>query len=242
MSVYEAIKAWYRLFDTARYYANEEGVWKWIKRAIEEWLVTRDELFITSKIIPDSYYDSDVAIDESLRALWLDYIDLMLIHQPWENDKELYKALEGGVKSWKIRSLWISNYYTKEAFDEITEGVEIMPAVLQNENHIYHQNTKLKEYIQQYWTILESWYPFWGRWNTEESFTNPTILKLSEKYWKTPAQIILRWQVQDGYVVIPGSSNVEHIKENIDIFDFELTPNEMKLVNMINENRRYENW
>jgi diketogulonate reductase-like aldo/keto reductase len=168
-------------------------------------------------------------------------VDLFLVHQPWEKDKETYEALERWVKSWKIRSVWISNYYSKESFDEMVKNMDIKPAVLQNENHIYYQNIELKDYIKKYWTVLESWYPLWGRWHTEESFSHPIIQKLAEKYKKSSAQIILRWQIQDWYIAIPWSSNPEHIKENYSIFDFELTEQEMKLIRMINENKRYEN-
>ena len=239
--VYEALKDGYRLIDTAKYYTNEEGVGRGLKKAIDEWIVTREDVFITTKILPSSYYDIDAAIDESLENLWVEYVDLFLVHQPWEKDKETYEALERWVKSWKIRSVWISNYYSRESFDEMVKNMDIKPAVLQNENHIYYQNIELKDYIKKYWTVLESWYPLWGRWHTEESFSHPIIQKLAEKYKKSSAQIILRWQIQDWYIAIPWSSNPEHIKENYSIFDFELTEQEMKLIRMINENKRYEN-
>jgi diketogulonate reductase-like aldo/keto reductase len=240
-AVYEALKVWYRLIDTARYYENEEWVWRGIKRAIDEWLVKREDVFVTTKVIPSNYSNPDNEVDISLKNLGLDYIDLMLIHQPWANDNGLYHAFERAVEEWKVRSIGISNYYTPQAFDSIYSIAKIKPAVLQNENHIFYQNTKLKEYIKKYWTVLESWYPLGGRWHTDEVFSNETIKKLAEKYEKTSAQIVLRWQIQDGNIAIPWSSDPEHIKENYNIFDFELTSQEMKLIHMINKNQRYEN-
>ncbi len=241
-SVYLAIKEGYRLIDTARYYGNESGVGKGIKRAIDEGIITRDEIFVTTKIMSGNYSNPDSAIDDSLNSLGLEYIDLMLIHQPGYNDENVYKALENGVKSGKLKSIGISNYYTPEDFERINKISEITPAVVQNENHIYYQNTDLQKYLERYGTVVESWYPFGGRGNTQEVFNNETITKIAKSHGKTSAQIILRWQIQAGYVVIPGSQNPSHIAENFDIFDFELTQNEMNEISNLNQNRRFENW
>ena len=241
-SVYVAIKEGYRLIDTARYYGNESGVGKGIKRAIDEGLVTREEIFVTSKIMPGNYNTPERAIDASLKSLGLDYIDLMLIHQPGYNDEEVYKALERGVKAGKLRSIGISNYYTPEEFERINKIAEITPAVVQNENHIYYQNTDLQEYLKRYGTIIESWYPFGGRGHTQELFNDDTIKQIADSHGKTSAQIILRWHIQEGYVTIPGSQNSKHIAENIDVFDFALSDREMKEIENLNQNRRFENW
>ena len=241
-SIYLAIKEGYRLIDTARYYGNESGVGKGIKRAIDEGIIKRNEIFVTTKIMPGNYSNPDSAIDDSLNSLGLEYIDLMLIHQPGYNDENVYKALENGVKSGKLKSIGISNYYTPEDFERINKISEITPAVVQNENHIYYQNTDLQKYLERYGTVVESWYPFGGRGNTQEVFNNETITKIAKSHGKTSAQIILRWQIQAGYVVIPGSQNPSHIAENFDIFDFELTQNEMKEISNLNQNRRFENW
>lgn len=239
-SVYEAIKDGYRLIDTALYYGNQVGVGKGVRRAVDDGLVTREEVFVTSKILSSS--NPDAAIDECNTALGLGYIDLMLIHQPGYNDEETYKALERGVKSGKIRSIGISNYYTPEAFERINQIAEIPPAVVQNENHLYYQNTALQEYVKRYGTVIESWYPFGGRGHTAEHFNNATIKTIAEAHGKTGAQVILRWHIQAGYVTIPGSSNPAHIAENFDIFDFELTDAEMREIAALNRNQRYENW
>ena len=241
-SVYEAIKCGYRLIDTAQYYGNELGVGEAVRRAIDEGIITREEIFITSKIMPGNYANPDSAIEESLKRLGLEYIDLMLIHQPGYNDKGVYQALERGVKSGKIKSIGISNYYTPEEFERIAGDSEIMPAVVQNENHPYYQNTDLQNYLERYGVIIESWYPFGGRGHTQEFFTNESIMKIASAHSKTPAQIILRWHIQAGYVVIPGSKNPAHIRENIDVFDFSLSDDEMQIMNELNQNRRFENW
>lgn len=241
-SVYSALENGYRLIDTAQYYGNEKGVGDGLKRAINNGIVTREEVFITTKIMPSSYGNSYNSIDESLRKLDTNYIDLLLIHQPGSNDEAVYKAMEQAVEDGKVKSIGISNYYTKEAVEEVLSYATITPAVIQNENHIFYQNTELQEYVSRYGIIIESWYPFGGRGHTSENFNNDVIKGLTEKYNKTSAQIILRWQLQAGYIVIPGSSNPDHIAENYNIFDFELSKEDMNNIANINTNQRYENW
>lgn len=239
-AVYIAIKNGYRLIDTAQYYGDEVGVGKGVRKAISEGIVKREDIFVTSKIYAST--DHNKAIEKSLSNLDLDYIDLLLIHQPGFDDKGLYQTMEKYYKEGKLKAIGISNYYTKEAIDEVLSYAEIVPTVIQNENHIYYQNNELQDYVKQYGIIIESWYPFGGRGHTDENFNNETIVKIAKKYNKTSAQIILRWQLQAGYIVIPGSKNPDHIKENISIFDFELSDEDMKQIYNINENRRYENW
>ena len=241
-SVYAALKTGMRLIDTARYYGNEAGVGRGVRRAIEDGIVTREEIFVTSKIMPGDYERAAQEIDDSLRDLGLDYVDLMLIHQPGWNDEAVYQALEQAVRDGKVRSIGISNYYTPEAVEEVLSFAEIVPAVIQNENHLYYQNRSLQEYVKQYGIVLESWYPFGGRGHTQEHFTNEIIARIAKEHGKTPAQVILRWQIQDGYIPIPGSSNPEHIAENYNVFDFELSEQEMSEIRNINRQERYENW
>ena len=241
-SVYAALKTGMRLVDTARYYGNEVGVGRGIRRAIDDGIVAREEIFVTSKIMPGDYDHAALGINNSLRDLGLDYVDLMLIHQPGWNDEAVYHAMEQAVRDGKVRSVGISNYYTPEAVEEILSFAEIMPAVIQNENHLYYQNKALQAYVQQYGIVVESWYPFGGRGHTRDHFTNETILRIAAAHKKTAAQIILRWQIQDGYITIPGSSNPGHIAENHDIFDFELTSQEMAEIRDLDQQARYENW
>ena len=241
-SVYHALKDGFRLIDTARYYQCETGVGKGIKKAVEEGIVKREDVFVTSKIMPSDYERAAQGINDSLRDLGLDYIDLMLIHQPGNNDEAVYKAMEQAVRDGKVRSIGISNYYTPEAFDEVMSYAQIPPAVIQNENHIYYQNTALQEYVRKYGVVVESWYPFGGRGHTSENFNNETVTAIAKSHGKTSAQVILRWHLQAGYIAIPGSSNPDHIAENYRIFDFELTDDEMRQIAAVNKNQRYENW
>ena len=241
-SVYHALKDGYRLIDTARYYQCETGVGKGIKKAVDEGIVKREDVFVTSKIMPGDYERAAQGINDSLHDLGLEYIDLMLIHQPGSNDEAVYKAMEQAVRDGKVRSIGISNYYTPEAFDEVMSYAQILPAVIQNENHIYYQNTALQEYVRKYGVVVESWYPFGGRGHTSENFNNETVTAIAKSHEKTSAQIILRWHLQAGYIAIPGSSNPDHIAENYRIFDFELTDDEMRQIAAVNKNQRYENW
>ena len=240
--VYHALKTGMRLIDTARYYRCETGVGRGLQRAIDEGIVTREEVFITSKIMPGDYDRAAQGINDSLRDLNVSYIALMLIHQPGWNDEAVYRAMEDAAAAGKIRSIGISNYYTREALDEVLSYAEIMPAVIQNENHLYYQNTDLREYAEQYGIVIESWYPFGGRGHTGEHFGNETIAGIAAVHGKTPAQVILRWQLQAGFIAIPGSGDPDHIAENFDIFDFELSDEEMEQIRQLDRHQRYENW
>ena len=241
-SVYFALKTGYRLIDTAEYYGDEVGVGRGVKKAINEGIINREDVFITTKIMPGAYSNPDIAIEDSLKTLDIDYIDLMLIHQPGSNDEKVYKSMEKYYNNGKLKSIGISNYYTKNAVDKVLSYASITPAIIQNENHIYYQNNDLQEYVRKYGIIIESWYPLGGRGHTSENFNNEIIKKLANKYKKSSAQIILRWHIQAGYITIPGSKNPEHIKENYNIFDFELTTEDMNEIYKINKNKRYENW
>ena len=241
-SVYIALKTGYRLIDTAEYYGDEAGVGRGVKKAINEGIINREDVFITTKIMPGAYSNPDIAIEDSLKTLDIDYIDLMLIHQPGSNDEKVYKSMEKYYKNGKLKSIGISNYYTKNAVDKVLSYASITPAIIQNENHIYYQNNELQEYVRKYGIIIESWYPLGGRGHTSENFNNEIIKKLANKYKKSSAQIILRWHIQAGYITIPGSKNPEHIKENYNIFDFELTTEDMNEIYKINRKKRYENW
>ena len=241
-SVYHALKSGMRLIDTARYYGNEIGVGRGLKKAIAEGIVTREEVFITTKIYGGNYERAGGIIDDALTDLDVDYIDLLLIHQPGYDDEGVYRAMEDAVRAGKLRSIGISNYYTRAQVDEVLSFAVIPPAVIQNENHLYYQGSDLRDYVAQYGIVMESWYPFGGRGHTQESFSNETVVELAEKYGKTPAQILLRWQLQSGFIAIPGSSNPDHIAENVDIFDFSLDEEDMQRLALQNEDRRYENW
>lgn len=242
-SVYWALRDGYRLIDTAKIYGNEEGVGKGIKRAIDEGLVKREEIFVTTKMWTDDYDDGAAAIEASLRKLNLDYIDLMILHhsQP-ENDVDAYKAMEEAVKEGKLKSIGLSNYYEPDDFDRLVKATEITPALLQNETHPYHQSMKMKEHLKQYGTVMESWFPLGGRGNTQRLFEDETISEIAKAHGKTSAQIILRWHLQAGNIAIPGSSNEDHIQENYEIFDFELTDEEMERMTALDKDERFASY
>jgi len=239
-AVFHALKVGYRLIDTARYYGNEIGVGRGVRKAVAENICKREEIFVTSKIMPSNYSRADSAIENSLADLNIDYVDLMLIHQPGASDEQAYKSLVNASKSGKIKSIGISNYYTPREFDRMNKI--FTPAVVQNENHILYQNTDLQNYAKNFGAVIEAWYPFGGRGNTQKSFENPVIVELAKNYKKTAAQIILRWQIQAGYIAVPGSKNPAHIEENFNIFDFELSADDMKKISALNKNYRFENW
>lgn len=239
-SVYWALKAGFRMIDTARIYGNEEGVGRGVQRAIEEGIVTREEVFVTTKMWTDDYDNGADAIEASLERLGLDYIDLMILHhsQP-SNDVDAYQAMEQAVSEGKLRSIGLSNYYTGEDFDRLVASTSIVPALLQNETHPYHQSVEMKEHLKQYGTVMESWFPLGGRGNTQTLFDDETIVAIANNHNKSSAQVILRWHLQAGNIAIPGSSNEDHIIENFDIFDFELSEEEMEQMTALNQNERF---
>ena len=231
-----------RLIDAARYYRCEQGVGRGLRRAIDEGICTREEAFVTSKIMPSDYDRAAQGIDDSLADLGLDYLDLMLIHQPGSNDEAVYRAMEDAVATGKVRSIGISNYYTAAQVDAVLSFASITPAVIQNENHVFYQNSQLVDYAAERGIVLESWYPFCGRGNTQDAFGNATVAAIAEAHGKTPAQVIVRWQLQDGRIAIPGSSNPDHIRENFDVFGFELSDDEMAQMRALEAHHRYEIW
>ena len=242
-SVYWALRDGYRLIDTARIYGDEAGVGRAIRRAIDEGLVTREEIFVTTKMWTSDYGNGDAAINASLERLGLDYIDLMILHhsQP-ENDVAAYKAMEQAVTDGRLKAIGLSNYYDPDDFDRMVNATSILPAVLQNETHPYYQSADMKEHIAQYGTVLESWFPLGGRGNTQTLFNDPVISAIAAAHGKTSAQVILRWHLQDGHIAIPGSHNEKHIQENFNIFDFELTPDEMMQIAALDKNERLGDW
>ena len=242
-SVYHALLYGGRLIDTARIYGNEEAVGRAIQRAIDEGICKREEIFVTTKMWTSDYEDGDAAIDASLERLGLDYIDLMILHhsQP-SNDVEAYQAMERAVADGKLRSIGLSNYYEPEDFDRLVEATTIVPTLLQNETHLYHQSREMKEHIAQYGTVMESWFPLGGRGQTQILFDDPTIVSIAEAHDKTSAQIILRWHLQAGNIAIPGSSNPDHILENLSIFDFSLSDEEMENLTALDRNERFADY
>ena len=232
-SVREALKMGYRLVDTANAYVNERAV----GRGIKESGVARSEVYLSTKLWP-SEYENPNAVDETLERLGVDYVDLLYIHQPAGNWLAGYRALEKAYKEGKAKAIGISNFEGKY-IAELEQKWEIAPQFIQVEAHPYYTQSELRKTLDKYGIRLMSWYPL-GH-GDRSLIEEPIFKKLGEKYGKTSAQVILRWHTQMGFVVIPGSKNVAHIKDNLDILDFELTADEMKEIARLDKGVRYYN-
>lgn len=234
-SVSSALASGVRLIDTAHAYDNEEAIGKAIKASG----VPREDLFITTKLYPDQFSDPEAAIEEALGKLDVDYIDLLLLHHPGVDDVKAYKAMESYVEMGKIRSICLSNWYVEE-LETFLPQVSITPAVVQNEIHPYYQENEVIPFIQEKDIVVEGWYPFGGRGHIKELLDDEVINEIAENHKVTSAQIILRWNLQKGVVVIPGSSNPDHIKENTEIYHFELSKSEMERINALNRDEKHD--
>ena len=234
-SVLYALQNGVRLIDTAYIYRNEEAVGK----AVKDSKVDRKDIFIITKLYPNQYNNAEKAINDALKKLNVEYIDMMLLHHPGNNDIEAYKAIEKAIKEGKIRSAGLSNWYIKE-LKEFLPKINIMPALVQNEIHPYYQDTDVVEYIQSLGTAVQGWYPLGGRGYQKELLNDKVLKDIAKKYNKSVAQIILRWNLQRGVIVIPGSSNREHIIENTEIYDFELSDDDMKRISELNRNEKHD--
>lgn len=234
-AVKAALAAGFRKIDTAHMYDNEEEVGK----GVRESGVPRESVFVATKLYPNQYADPEAAIEECLRKLDIGYIDLMLLHHPGTNDVKAYKAMEKYVKEGKIRSIGLSNYYIKE-MTEFLPKVEIRPVLVQNEIHPYYQEKGIVEFMHGQGIVVEAWYPLGGRGYTSALLGDETISRIAAAHGKSPAQVILRWDLQRGVVVIPGSSNPDHFKENISIFDFSLTDEEMAQIALLDRNEKHD--
>lgn len=230
-SCISALQDGYRLIDTANAYVNEKAV----GRAMKKSGIAREEIFLETKLWPSFYNDVD-AVEKTLQRLDTDTIDLLLIHQPAGNYIAGYRLMEQAYKAGKVRAIGLSNF-NEEQIREILSVCEVRPAVLQTEIHPYSQEKGLKEFLSKEDIVIQAWYPL-GHGDAA-LLQEPVFAKLAEKYGKSNAQIILRWYIQAGNVVIPGSKNPEHIRANFDLFDFELTAEEMQEVQKLNKDKRY---
>ena len=234
-SVYAALKLGYRMIDTANAYMNEEAVGKALKKAINEGIVTREEVFVSTKIWA-TLYENENAVDNTLKRLDLDYVDLLFIHQPAGNYMAGYRMLEKAYKDGKAKSLGISNF-EGEKLEKLLADSEIKPHVIQMEAHPYCTEKEIRDRLAEYGTATMGWYPL-GHGDrglvNEEVFT-----KLADKYRKSNAQIVLRWHTQMGFITIPGSKNPDHIRDNGDIFDFSLTEEEMAEIAKLDGTKKY---
>ena len=234
-SVTAALNSGVRLIDTAHAYGNEAE----IGEAIRDSGIPREEIFVITKLYPDQFSDPDAAIEEALAKLNIGYIDMMLLHHPGDGDVEAYHAMENAVAEGKIHSIGLSNWYVEE-LEEFLPQVTITPALVQNEIHPYYQENDVIPYIQEQGIVVQGWYPLGGRGHTEELLNDPVISEIAQAHGKSSAQIILRWNLQKGVVVIPGSSNPDHIQENTELFDFTLTDDEMAQINALDRNEKHD--
>ena len=230
-SVLSALRDGYRLIDTANAYVNEKAV----GRAMKKSGLDRKEIFLETKLWP-SFYEQEDAVEKTLQRLDTDYIDLLLIHQPAGNYTAGYRLMEKAYREGKVRAIGLSNF-TKAQIQEILALCEVKPAILQTEVHPYSQEKEMKEFLTSQGMVIQAWYPL-GH-GDKTLLEEPLFARLGRKYGKSSAQIILRWHLQDGNVVIPGSKNPDHIRANFDLFDFELTREEMAEIAALNKDKRY---
>ena len=226
-----ALRDGYRLIDTANAYCNEKAV----GRAMKKSGLRREEIFLETKLWPAFYEQAD-AVERTLARLDTDYIDLLLIHQPAGNYAAGYRLMEKAYREGKVRAIGLSNF-NKAQIEEIFSICEVRPTVLQTELHPYHQEPELKAFLKENGVAAQAWYPL-GH-GDKALLEEPLFAELGEKYGKSAAQIILRWHMQSGNIVIPGSKSPDHIKANFDLFDFELTDPEMARIAALNKNVRY---
>ena len=221
----------YRLIDTANAYVNEKAV----GRAMKKSGLQREEIFLETKLWP-SFYEQPDAVDKTLARLDTPYIDLLLIHQPAGNYVAGYRQMEKAYKEGKVRAIGLSNF-KKEQIEEILSLCEVKPTILQTELHPYHQEPELKAFLKENGIVPQAWYPL-GH-GDKALLEEPLFAELGKKYGKSAPHIILRWHIQSGNIVIPGSKNPDHIKSNFDLFDFALTDEEMAQIAALNRNVRY---
>lgn len=239
-SVKSALASGVRLIDTASAYGNEDEVGQAVQEAMTELGIKREDIFVITKIYPGSEMaDPERSIQACLDRLGLDYVDMMLLHHPDKNDVKAYKAMEKFVETGKIRSLGLSNWYVKE-LEEFLPQVSITPALVQNEIHPYYQENEVIPYIQSLGIVVQGWYPLGGRGHTAELLGDKVISDIAKAHGVTSAQVILRWNLQKGVVVIPGSSNPDHIRENTELYDFSLTDLEMAQINALDRGEKHD--
>lgn len=230
-SVLSALQCGYRLIDTANAYVNEKAV----GRAMRKSGISRDEIFLETKLWP-SFYEQEDAVEKTLQRLGTDYIDLLLIHQPAGNYVAGYRLMEKAYKEGKVRAIGLSNF-TPEQVQEILDICEVKPAVLQTEVHPCSQEKELKAFLDKEGIVIQAWYPL-GH-GDKALIQEPLFTEFGKKYGKSNAQIILRWHIQAGNIVIPGSKNPAHIKDNFNLFDFALTDDEMAKITALDKQKRY---
>ena len=239
-AVYGAIRLGCRLIDTAHMYGNEREVGIAVRRAVADGIASREEIAVATKLYPDQYARPASAIEESLAKLDLGWCDIMLLHHPGRDDVAAYRAMEDHAGRGLIRSLGLSCFYKAE-LDAFLPRVRVKPVLVQNEIHPYYQDRQNTLHIQSQGIAVQAWYPLGGRGRQRELFADPVLQNIASRHGKTAAQVMLRWNVQNGVAVIPGSSSPSHQAEHLDIFDFELAASEMAAIGSL-ERREKHDW
>ncbi len=239
-SVKTALSSGVRLIDTASAYGNEQEIGEAVRQAIDEGIIEREDVFVITKLYPGSEMEHpEQSIQACLDRLNIGYVDMMLLHHPDENDVKAYKAMEQFVEAGKIRSIGLSNWYIEELTDFLSQ-VDTVPALIQNEIHPYYQENDVIPFIQEQGIVVQGWYPLGGRGHTAELLGDPVITKIAGKHQVSSAQVILRWNLQKNVVVIPGSSNPNHIRENMELYHFTLSADEMEQINALDRNEKHD--
>lgn len=239
-SVYSALKNGVRLIDTAYMYGNEEEVGRAVRQAVADGICKREDITVITKIYPGPQFSNpEPAIQDRLNKLDVGYVDIMLLHHPGANDVKAYKAMEKFHAERKIKSLGLSCFYVKE-LSEFLPQVSVKPVLVQNEIHPYYQDTEVVDFIHKNDIVVQAWYPLGGRGFQQELLNDAVLADIAKTHGKSIVQVILRWHWQRNVVAIPGSSNPAHIAENHDIFDFELSAEEMSRIASLNRDEKHD--
>ncbi|MDL2060004.1 aldo/keto reductase [Mesosutterella sp. AGMB02718] len=234
-SINALLEAGGRLIDTAHAYGNEAAVGRAVRRSS----VPRGEIFVTTKIYPDQFSRPGQAIREAFEKTGLDYIDMILLHHPGPGDLEVYKALEKEVDAGRVRSIGLSNWYVKE-LKSFLPKVRIRPALVQNEIHPYYQENDVIPFIQQQGIVVQGWYPLGGRGYVHQLLADPVLTGIARAHGVSAAQVVLRWNLQKGVIVIPGSRKPAKIRENLDLFGFSLSSEEMERIRGLDRGEKHD--
>jgi diketogulonate reductase-like aldo/keto reductase len=228
-----------RLLDTAHMYGNEETVGEAVRQAMEEYGIAREEIFVITKLYPNQYSNPKKAIELALERMNVGYLDMLMLHHPGRNDVNVYREMEKYMEKGLIRSLGLSNWYMEE-LPEFLNQVNIKPSLVQNEIHPYYQERKVVPFIQDKGIAVQSWYPLGGRGYMKKFLSDPVLTEIAQAHGRSVPQVILRWHLQREVIPIPGSSSPAHIKENLEIFDFELSDEEMASIRTLDRNEKHD--
>ena len=234
-----ALEQGIRLFDSATFYGNEAEVGQALRAALSSGIVKREELVVVTKLYPNEFAHAKAAFAASFARLGLDYLDIVLLHHPASDAVAAYRVLEQEVQRGTVRALGLSNFYQKELAAFLPQ-VSIKPVLDQNEIHPFYQEQDVVPVIKDYGILPQAWYPFGGRGHTHEILAHPVIKELSARYRRTPAQIVLRWLLQRGIAVVPGSGSAAHMAQNLALFDFALDEADMTALSRLDCGRKFD--